>query len=314
VVSDGSGWAPIGSGQPTTPQRVAAPPGISAIASRRPFARFTLLGMLDEAGRTVRRNARVAVIGSGLLLAPATVASVVTAHGLADRFATADSVVGPLRPIFGSRVSADATRVSEIVALVVGSLCVALIGGFMGELVLLERYGRPVALGPLLRGLLRRSPRLIGGWLLGHGLLVLVLLAVAADQTLGIVAALLGAIPVLLSLYVSPVIVGEQASVSGAWRRSQRLVRQRYDAAIAFALTSAFVGLWLRGWLAGLPALAQATGLVSFGSMRWLAEGVAAQLGVMIGAPIVAAATMLSFIDARVRLEGVDLLVELAET
>ncbi len=43
---------------------------------------------------------------------------------------------------------------------------------------------------------------------------------------------------------------------------------------------------------------------------QWLVEGVGAQIGLIISAPVVACATVVMYLDVRTRTEGMDLALE----
>ncbi len=80
--------------------------------------------------------------------------------------------------------------------------------------------------------------------------------------------------------------------------------------ASASSSASAVVGLALRFGITFLPRLAEATGLVTFGSWRLaLLEGVAGQLAQLLTIPVVGLATVAFYVQLRVHAEGLDLVL-----
>jgi hypothetical protein len=114
-----------------------------------------------------------------------------------------------------------------------------------------------------------------------------------------------GATPFVL---ITPAMALEGGGVR-AIRRSWRLARQRFGSAFGFVLLCSVVGGALFGFIALLPQLIEQTGLVTFGSIGYLLQGVTTQLALLVVLPLVAMATGQFFLQMRIHVEGADLLL-----
>src|SRR6185437_1281841 len=101
----------------------------------------------------------------------------------------------------------------------------------------------------------------------------------------------------------------EQTGALDGLRRAMRLARARLGACFGFVCAAGTVGLALRFGITFLPRLAESTGLVTFGSLGWLFEGVAGQLAQLLTIPLVALATAAFYVQLRVHTEGMDLVL-----
>jgi hypothetical protein len=148
---------------------------------------------------------------------------------------------------------------------------------------------------------------LVSGWSVGRrwwallGSFVVVHLAEAA----GVFACYIGTLFVLpLFVPVAPIIGTEGASVSEALRRSVRLVRSRYFPVMGLAVLMGIVSGLLGLALASLP---QAVAVYLDSESAWPLLALGSIVSQVVTTPFVAAATVLLYLDLRVRTEGLDL-------
>jgi hypothetical protein len=273
-----------------------------------------MLSIIDEGGRVVRANARVLVLGTGVLLLPVALLEVFTSRAVADAEGGIGAVLPSLSSIAGSDARADGYWLSGVFAFLVSSVLTTLIGALSAHVVLRSRAGEPFSLRSGLAATARRTPALLVAWLIGHSWVIVAVLVAGSARELAIVIALIGGVISLATLYLSPVMVFEELGAWAALKRSFRLARGMAGELAGFAIVTGLLGLWLRGSLALLPQLLESTGLITFGRFGWLAEGVGGQIGLLISTPIVATATALSYLDTRVRREALDLVAVLPET
>ena len=83
----------------------------------------------------------------------------------------------------------------------------------------------------------------------------------------------------------------------------------RFGAAFGFVVACSVLAVLLFSFIAFLPQLAEATGLVTFGSYMWLVQGVTTQLALLVVIPFTAIATTQLYLQIRVHAEGLDLVV-----
>jgi hypothetical protein len=274
-----------------------------------------VLGSIDEAAHVFQRHTREVVLGSAVFLVPAIVVNLVVSTLLFDRFTSFEHDIVSLPELIGGIDAATGVEtLLAYIGIVCTSLATALIGGYLATVFVRVEFGEPVTLRACLRATLRRLPALLGAWLIGHGWMLLVAWAMVAvsGRTLAPWLVLIvpaGFVVVVFALFVSPVVVIERRGSLGAIGRAMGLVRARFGAAILFLCAAGIIGLGLRFGITFLPRLAQATGLVTFGSYGWLVEGVAGQLAQLIATPLVALATVAFYVQLRVHLEGMDITV-----
>jgi hypothetical protein len=318
AVSDWAGIDPgarAGAGAPVVagPEPSTAPIRPSRIG--HPTGR-AVVGAADLGGRILQRRARVLVLGSAFFVLPVLVLELVTTWLTFDRFESLEGAVVSLPELAGGIEAATGVEtVLWYLSLVANSLAVALVGGLATVVALDDRAGRPITLVGSLKTTIRRAPILVVAWLVGHSWVILASLIMVNVDGLVLVGLAFVASPILLAvaalmLFVSPVVVAERAGPVTAVRRSIRLSRARWGATTAFVVVSGLVGLWVRFGVTFLPRLAEATGLVTFGSAGWLVEGAAGQIARLLAIPLVAVATAACYIEVRMQVEGTDLTAE----
>lgn len=274
------------------------------------------LGALDQGGMLVQRHARAALLGSAVVVVPMVALNVVVSNLAFDRSnRLADLVVSVPELVGGVDAATGAETLLAYLALVGNSLAVALVGGYTAQMVLRRSAGLDVGIWSTWRPTLRRLPPLAVAWFLGHlwaFLLALLLVQVSASDWVGL--AVFGAPLVAwftsLTLLVSPTIVLERLGPWAGLRRGVRLARRRLGVSFGFVVLCTLVAGGLRLAIGWLPQLLEATGLITFGRFRNVADGVAAQVGQLIVVPLVGLATAVLYLQVRMDAEGVDLLIE----
>lgn len=157
------------------------------------------------------------------------------------------------------------------------------------------QVGRDVSLGELLRGSLTVAWPLLASWALVH-----------LAEAVGMLLCGLPALAVMtVFLVTAPVIGAERLGPIAAMRRSSRLVRRRFWPVLGLAVLSGLVAS-LFGYALGLVPTVLSL-LVGTDGYGWLLTAAAGILTSIITMPIVAGATVLVYLDLRVRTEGLDL-------
>lgn len=310
ATADAGGWAPVDA-DPATPTRVAPVAATAVRRLRLRRSRNPVLAALDGGGDVLQRRGRVLLVGVVVLAAPMVVLNLWTTVLAFDRLDGG----GPSLLGFGDDAATGIEEVALVLALVLLSLTTAIVGTFAASILVADRFGSAVGLAAGLRATLRLAPATVAAWLLGHWWLPFLDAWTVSAHPDDEAARLFLVAPVAwmlssLLLYVVPVIVAERVGPIRALRRSWRLSRMRFGAAIGFVACSTAVGALLLAGTASLPTLLEATGLVTFGDYTWLANGIALQLGAIITVPLVALATAQMYLEIRLHAEGMDLMLD----
>jgi len=264
----------------------------------------------------LQRNAREVVLGAAGIVLPGVAVSLVAASLAFDRYQSfTGSVVSVPELVGGARGARGAEALLWYVGMFLNSLAACLVGAYATTLVVRRKLGLPISIGAGYRGMWRRLPALLVAWVLGHFWIVLVEVPMSRVRGTALVPLLVFGGPLAvglsaLTLVVTPAIVAERLGPFGAIRRSWRLSRLRFGTMFSFVAASATVGVIVQYGIAYLPRLMQRTGLVAFGRFGWLIEGAAGQLGRLISMPLVAMATALFYLELRMHLEGMDLVID----
>jgi hypothetical protein len=328
VVDGDQGWDAIGAAphQPAAGATrssgaavVADHPGAPTRGVRLRRSSRPILGAFDDGGVLFQRHTRTAVLGSAVVLAPAIVLQIVLeqmVYRRLDDLGVADDVVVSVADLFGGVDAATGIEsVVGFVAVLVNSLAVALAGGLAATICLRDAAGLPCDLGATWRATVRFLPKLTVAWMFGHswmvlGSLLLVQVPSGAIAPFAIVAGPFLLVLVSATALVSPVVVVERLGPWAAVKRSLRLFRRRWTTVCGFVLLCTLLGGGLRYGIASLPALAEETGLVTFGGATTAVTGVASQIGLLLVVPLVALATARFHLQLRMDAEGLDLLTE----
>ena len=221
-----------------------------------------------------------------------------------DRF---DAVDG----LLGDRGYIGAESGFVFLAAMLQSFTAHLIGAYAAVFLIRYQMGGSPSVGECVRAVLRRLPLLVATWLVTHWWALLFNLWLISSDGGAQVALIWILAASLLStcvLLVTPVMMGEKlgfAAILRAWR----LVRTRFGAAYGFVWACGVLAVMLFAFIAFLPQLAQATGLITFGSYAWLVQGITSQLALLIVIPFTAMATAQLYLQIRVHAEGLDITV-----
>ena len=181
------------------------------------------------------------------------------------------------------------------------ALALVFVASGLVRLVGAWQVGRDLSLGEMLRGSLSMAWPLLAGWFLVH------LAEVAGMLLCGLPA--LGAMTWFL--VTAPVIGAEGLGPIAAMRRSARLASRRFWPVLGLALLSGIVAT-LFGYALGIVPTVLAL-LLGTDGLGWLLTAAAGVLTSLITMPVVAGATVLIYLDLRVRTEGLDLELDAAE-
>jgi hypothetical protein len=314
------GWTAIEAERRPAAASSAAASGRFAVGRRtlpKPLRRVDrlALGSFDAAAHTLQRQARTVILGAAAFLVPLVAMNLLGSIIAFERYTSLDDLSkSPASALFGIDAASGVESLVAYISIVTTSMVAALVGGYVTLIVTDATFGRPEGFkSPLVRTV-RAMPRLIAAWLISHCWMLLVaLIFISVDSSALAGLAVFGG-PILLflvafTLVVSPTVMAEQLSPFGAVQRAVKLARKRMSASLALVIISVVIGGGLRLGISLLPRLAETTGLVTFGSLGWLVEGIAAQVAVLIVVPLVALASAHFYVQLRVHAEGLDITV-----
>ena len=262
-----------------------------------------VIGSFDGAAHVFQRRARSIILGSAVVMVPMVALGLALSVVAFRDFDSFDS-------LFRDRGYVGVESGSVFFALVVQSFTAHLLGAVLGTYLVAHQMGGEPSMRSSLASALRRSPTLLLTWFLTHWWVMLVALG-AVNEPSGfaaggvLLAPILGlfAVPFVV---VTPVMMTERLGLR-ALARSWRLSRQRFGAVYGFVVLCTVLGGALFVFIAELPVLLQATGLVTFGSVGYLVQGVTTQLALLVVLPLVALASAQLYLQLRVHAEGLDL-------
>ena len=289
----------------------AAGNGATGNGSGRPRPRLKraerlITGSIDGAVHVLQRRGRHVLVGSALLMIPMTALTLwlsVLAYDDFDRF---DS-------LFGDRGWIGAEAGGAFFALAVQSLTAHLVGAYCAAYQVKYQLGGDPGIREPMVATLRRVPLLLITWALTHWWALLVALGVINAELADLAGVAFFLIPLLtmlsaLVVLVVPVMMGERVGVR-AIPRGIALARRRFGPVMGFVLANGLIGGFLVTFIALLPAAAEGTGLLTFGSVRWLVQGVAAQVAALVVVPFTALAAAEMYLQVRVHAEGLDIVL-----
>ncbi len=301
-----------------TPATIASAGASSPGSARRgrPFrlkrSRGPVLAALDGGGTVFQRRLRDVMIGATVILVPAVALNVwVTILGF-DRLDPNDSA---LPSFLGDDTGSGIEDVAVWLAAVFASFVTAVVGYFAAQILLGDRFRKPVTLSRALARTARRLPSILAAWGLTHWWFPLMALIVVTAQPdvvwlwilLFTVVCWFSAAATLL---VVPAMVGERLGPLAAAKRSWRLARLRYGVCVVFVLLATFLAVLLGIGIGTLVPLLEATGFVTLGDATPIVQGVMAQLVVLVVVPLIALATAQVYVEVRVAGEGLDLVID----
>lgn len=190
---------------------------------------------------------------------------------------------------------------AQMVLLFGPALALVFVAAGIVRLVGAWQVGRDIELKELLRGTLPMAWPLLASWALVH----------LAEGVGMLLCGLPGLAVMTLFLVTAPVIGVERLGPIAAMKRSWRLVRRRFWPVLGLALLSGLVAT-LFGYALGLVPTVISL-LVGTDGYGWLLTAASGIITSIITMPVVAGATVLVYLDLRVRTEGLDLELLAAE-
>lgn len=258
-----------------------------------PLEPATLTDMLDGGWRLLHEQPGTVLALSAMCLVPATVLS-----GLAS--AAVGSDVSTLLAIPGTTngSSSDsfplAALLATVLAAAIRSLGVLYLGVALTHVVTARQWGTRLGATAAMGSALRRSGSILGAWPLLAG-------GAAVSYAMCFLPL---SVWLTFTAVVAPAIAAEGIGPIAAIGRSMRLVGRRFWMALGVVLLSSLVASVLTWILTILPS-ALAEGL-PWGA-RWAVNSVVAALAAMLTAGPLVTASVLLYLDLRVRTEGLDL-------
>lgn len=255
---------------------------------------MTIADVLDCGIAVIKAAPRTVIAVAAVILVPLELVSAwVQRDSLADR-GLAGAISAATSSSNSSNVQFDA---AAIFLLVLSGIALSLVTGAVAALLRGWYTDDAPSAGAALRTSLQHAPALIAAWVLVH-----------VAEGIAAVALVVPAILVMpLFMVTVPAIVFERLGPWAGVRRSWRLTRARYGAVLGAALLIATVSSLLTLALSGLGL---AFTFLSFG---WVIDAVCRAGSGLVTVPFVAAATTLVYLDLRIRTEGLDLELQLAE-
>lgn len=197
---------------------------------------------------------------------------------------------------FGGEFAPFGSGWLSLVATVLGSLILPLIGVALTHLVGGWKLGEDRSAGECLLFTLRKSPVIVAAWIV--------------CKLIQVVATILLVIPLFfaigLLMVVAPVIASENVGPIRAVNRSADLVRTRMMPTMGLLAAVAVVG-WLLAYPVGLLPIGAA---FLAGSWGWILLGVLGTIGTMVLTALSVGAAVLLYFDLRNRAEGLDILLQ----
>ncbi len=302
-----SQWAGIESGE-RTPRSAAAAPVVAHSASPEVRLRRSdhlVLGSIDAGAHVLQRRARLVMLGSAVFMVPMLGMNLVLS---ALAFSGFDRYDG----LFGDRGYVGVESTSVFVAIVLQSLTAHLVGAFGAQVLVAFQMGGEPRLGDSVLAVVRRMPMLLLTWMLTHWWAVLAALLMVSEPEVAAALSIL-AVPFLVLCTTCVVLTGPVVMTEGlgvaAIGRGYRLARARFGASFMFVVVCAVIGGLLFGFISELPVLLEQTGLITFGSIGYLVQGVTSQLALLVVIPLSALATAQLYLQLRVASEGADLVI-----
>lgn len=310
-----SQWAGIESGAaaPSASPRPGSGAGANAAmgAPQRPAPRLRrterlVLGSIDGAAHVMQQHSRAVLVGSALFLVPMVAFNLLLTVLAYNDFDAVDGVLG-------SRGYVGVESGFTLLALATQSFSAHIVGAYTAVYLVRFQMGGAPTIRIALAAVLRKLPVLVVTWLVTHWWALLFhwwFVTADTDGTVLFVLVALLVAPLLsaMVLFTTPVLMAERLGVKSV-ARAWRLAKPRFAAAWGFVVACAVLAFLLFVFIAWLPTLAEATGLITFGSYRWLVQGVAAQVALLVVVPFVAIATAQLYLQVRVHAEGLDLVM-----
>jgi hypothetical protein len=252
-----------------------------------PLRPLTVSDILDGAVEIVKIAPRSVVLFTAVLVLPIQVGIAVVSRAGVQQ-ANAVGVLGT--PLFVGQVGSDRSN-AAIVLYALASLVLPVLTALIAWTVASWYGGRTPSAGDAARAVVPRLPALLGAWVVVH----------VAEAVAALVCGIGALVPMTFFLVVAPIIAVEAAGPIAAVKRSFGLTRRRFFAVMGIGLLSAIVENVVFLAFAGLGALAVEL------SWGWLIAAALTAVGTLVSKPILAGATVLTYLDLRIRSEGLDL-------
>jgi hypothetical protein len=231
---------------------------------------------------------------AALAVVPVSLLSALVLSGrVTDAAPEADAVFG--QPLVALLAGEGDEAVLGGLLLLVESLGLSFVAAAVGMLATGWYLGVDRPLGDLVRAAARRLPALAVAGLLVH----------AAEVGAGLVGVVPAIFPMALFAVVAPIIGVEGLGPIAALRRSSALTRKLLSQVLSTVVAVAVVDLLLRVALAGSAIVYVGTELPAGRTV----VAIVAMLARLVTVPFVAGASVMLYLDLRVRLEGLDIVL-----
>lgn len=262
-----------------------------------------VIGSFDGAAHVFQRRARSVILGAAVVMVPMVALNLALSVAAFRDFDSFDS-------LFRDTGYVGVESGSVFFTIVVQSFTAHLLGALLATYLVAHQMGGEPRLRSSLAAMVRALPMLFVTWFLPHCWVMLLALG-AVNEPSGFAAGAVLLVPLVWLftapfVLVAPVLMIERRGLRSL-ARSWRLTRQRFGAVLGFMMLCTLLGGALFLFIAELPLLLQATGLVTFGSFGYLVQGVTTQLALLVVLPLVAMATAQLYLQVRVHAEGLDL-------
>jgi hypothetical protein len=255
---------------------------------------FTAADILDGAFAVIRAAPAKVLTIAAVFAVPIQLVVAFLQRDLLGGVGLAELFTDPSSEAIAAAENDGTSGWATLVSLVGPSLVLPFVAAALAGLVAGWYGGRDSSLGEVLATVGRRWWALLASWALVH-----------AFEAAAIVAFCVGPLFVMpLFVCVAPVIGIEGVGPVDAMRRSWRLARRRYWPTFGMALLTGFVASTLTQALSFAP---QMLGLLIGLDVGWILLGMGAALASLLVMPMVAASSVLIYLDLRIRTEGLDL-------
>lgn len=259
-----------------------------------PLRPLTYMEILDHGFTVVRQRPRHAFAAAACVTIPYQLALALI---LRQTFASDDfgQLIGLNSTISGADQLFEGANLTVIALLTLGPLLASLFASIaLGQVVAEAALGRELGVGPMLAGAARRLPSVAMPWTVAH-------LAIVAGTFLFLLPGLILAVGFYL---MGPVAGVEAPSVGQLFTRPWQLARGRPWRVLAtWSLTGLVFGI-LTPVSAAIPWI---IGQFADPSWLWILRSVLASGMALFTAAATGAISVVAYLDARTRLEGLDL-------
>lgn len=282
-------------GPPPAPVGSVAPARQTDGAAMRRLGPSTAFDILDGAF-TILRRAPGTILGlTAIFVVPSQLlaAYMIRNGNAASIFDIIES--GDTSLLANEQSSSGGDTLLALLATLPPSLALVFVAGGLTKLVSAWQVGHDATIGELLGGMRRLAWPLVAS-----------LLLVKAAELVGFMFCVLPALAVMAwFLVTAPAIAAEGLGPVEGMRRSARLASRRFWPVLGIGVLSAIVTLFVGFAIELVPQLLLwITGADTFG---WVVAGLAGAITAVLTTPVVAGTAVLTYLDLRVRTEGLDL-------